>query len=78
MNVIGERLTVLTSPDPTITGRTGRVLLETANTLLLESGGRMARVAKSGTAFMMLGTGAVLTGEDIAGRLQDRLGRKKQ
>ncbi len=77
MNVIGEKLTVLTSPDPTMTGRTGRVILETANTLLLESGGRTTRVAKSGAAFMLLGSGTVLTGSDIAGRLQDRLGRQK-
>jgi len=76
MNVIGERLTVLTSPDPTKTGKTGRVVLETERTLLLETGKRTIRVEKSGSAFMLMSSGKVLTGADITGRLQDRLGRR--
>jgi RNase P/RNase MRP subunit p29 len=77
MNVIGEQLKVLSSADPTKTGRSGRVLLETSNTLLLDSGGRSIRVEKAGSAFMLLESGMVLTGSDIAGRLQDRLGRQR-
>jgi RNase P/RNase MRP subunit p29 len=77
MNVIGEKLTVLTSHDPTMEGRTGRVLLETSKTLLLESGAGAVRVEKEGSAFMLVSTGTVVTGSDIAGRLQDRLGRRK-
>lgn len=76
MNVIGERLTVLTSPDPTKTGRTGRVVLETANTIVIDSGGRSLRVEKAGTAFLLLDSRKVLTGSDIAGRLEDRWGRR--
>ncbi len=78
MNVIGERLTVLTSPDPTKTGITGRVMMETLNTLLLDTSGRTLRVEKAGSAFMLLSTGKVLTGVDLAGRLQDRLGRRRR
>ncbi len=78
MNVIGERLTVLTSPDPTKTGITGRVMMETLNTLLLDASGRTLRVEKAGSAFMLLSTGHVLTGVDLAGRLQDRLGRRRR
>lgn len=77
MNVIGEMLTVLTSPDPTKMGRTGRVVLETANTLLIDSGGRTIRVEKSGSAFLLIGSGKIVTGPDIAGRPQDRLGRQR-
>ena len=76
MNVIGERLTVLTSPDPTKTGLTGRVVMETLNTLTLDTSGRTLRVEKQGSAFMLLNSGIVLTGMDLAGRLQDRLGRR--
>ena len=76
MNLIGKRLTVLTSPDPTKTGRTGLVLLETAKTLLVESGRRVIRVEKEGSAFMLTSSGEVVTGSDVAGRLQDRLGRR--
>lgn len=77
MNVIGERVTVLTSPDPTKTGVTGRVVLDTANTLLIDSGVRTLRVEKSGSAFLLLDSGKVVTGPDIAGRLQDRWGRSR-
>jgi RNase P/RNase MRP subunit p29 len=77
MNVIGERLTVLTSPDPTMTGRSGRVVLETMNTLLIESAGRTLRTEKSGSAFLLLDSGRVITGLDLAGRPQDRLGRTR-
>jgi len=75
VNVIGEMLTVLTSSDPTMTGRSGRVLLDTANTLLLDEGGRFLRVEKAGASFMIVVSGKIITGSDIAGRLQDRIGR---
>ncbi len=78
MNVIGARLTVLTSHDPTKTGVTGRVLVETLNTLLLDSSGRTLRIEKNGSAFMLVGSGRILTGTDLAGRLQDRLGRQRR
>ena len=78
MNVIGHRLTVLTSPDPTKTGVTGMVTLETLNTLLLDTGRRSLRIEKAGSAFMLLDSGKVLTGIDLSGRLQDRLGRMKR
>ena len=76
MSLIGERLTVLTSRDPTKAGRGGLVLLETAKTLVLESGSKTIRVEKEGAAFRVERTGTVLTGLDISGRLQDRLGRR--
>jgi RNase P/RNase MRP subunit p29 len=76
VNVMGEKLTILTSSDPTKSGRSGRVLLDTANTLLLDEGGRTFRVEKAGAAFLIMGSGKVVTGSDIAGRLQDRIGRR--
>jgi len=76
VNVISEKLTVLASSDPTKSGRSGRVLLDTANTLLLDEGGRTLRVEKAGAAFLIIGSGKIVTGSDIAGRLQDRVGRR--
>ncbi len=76
MNVIGEKVAVLTSTDPTKAGMTGLVLLETAKTLLVDSGGQTIRIEKAGAAFKLLGSGRVLTGSDLAGRLQDRLGKR--
>ena len=77
MNVVGEIVTILTSKDPSKTGRSGTVLLDTANTLLLDEGGRAVRVEKAGAAFMIKGSGRVLAGSDISGRLQDRIGRRR-
>ena len=75
MSVIGERVTVLSSTDGTKVGRTGKVLLDTEKTLLIDSAGRRIRVEKSGAAFLLLDSGRVLTGSDIHGRLEDRIGR---
>jgi len=77
VNVIGERLRVLTSPVQTFIGRSGLVLLDTANTLLIDDGGRTIRVPKVGSAFLLLGSGKVVTGADIAGKLPERMGRRK-
>ena len=77
MSVIGERVRVLTSSDPTKVGRSGRVLLDTAKTLVIDSSGRAIRVEKSGAAFVLVDSGKVLTGSDISGRLEDRWGRRK-
>jgi len=76
VNVVTETLTVLTSKDPTKAGRSGRVLIDTANTLLLDEGGRAIRVEKAGAAFMIMSSEKIVTGADISGRLQDRIGRK--
>ncbi|MDA4120497.1 MAG: ribonuclease P protein subunit [Thaumarchaeota archaeon] len=77
MNVIGERLTVLTSSDPTKAGINGQVVLETAQTLLLDTGTRVIRVEKSRSAFLLNRSKKVVTGSDIEGRLQDRWGRRR-
>jgi RNase P/RNase MRP subunit p29 len=78
MNVIGEKVKVLTSSDPTKTGKSGRIVLETAKTLLIDCQGRTVTIEKRGTAFQLLGSGTVLTGSDIEGRLQDRWGKVRQ
>jgi len=74
MNVIGERLTILSSMDPSKVGRTGIVLLDTARTLVLDSNGAIMRVEKDGSVFRVSGSSMVITGADITGRLEDRWG----
>ena len=77
MNVIGEMLTVLTSVDPTKVGINGLVVLETAKTLILDTGTGVVRVEKSRSAFLLSRSKKVVTGSDIEGRLQDRWGRRR-
>ncbi|MBI3841241.1 MAG: ribonuclease P protein subunit [Thaumarchaeota archaeon] len=77
MNVLGETLTVIDSTDPTKKGITGKVLLESAKTLLMDAKGRTLRVEKAGTMFQVAGSSEVVSGSEIMGRLQDRWGRSK-
>ena len=73
MNVIGEKVTVIASPDPTMMGREGTVLMDTAKTLLLETVNGIVRVEKGSSTFR-LRSGREVPGEDLVGRLQDRIG----
>ncbi len=77
MNVVTRTLTVVSSPDPGKVGRKGTVLVESCNMLTLESEGRVSMVEKKGAAFQVSGSGEVVTGADIAGRLEDRLGKRR-
>jgi RNase P/RNase MRP subunit p29 len=78
VNLIGARVKVVGSDDPSKRGLTGKVALETANTLLLDSGSRTLRVEKSGLVFQVLSTGTIISGEDIEGRLEDRWGGRRR
>jgi len=78
MNLIGARVKVLGSNDPSKKGLTGMVALETANTLMLDSGSRILRVEKLGLVIREFSTGKILTGADIAGRLEDRWGGRRR
>jgi RNase P/RNase MRP subunit p29 len=77
MNVVGQTVTVVASPDQTKVGRTGVVVLESAKTLVLSHGGKAFRVEKARTAFKVKDTQQVILGSDIAGRLEDRWSRTK-
>jgi len=74
MNVIGEKLCVVESTDPSKVGITGVVLLDTAKTLVVESEGRAVRVEKAGCVFSMAGSKRIIYGSDVLGRLEDRWG----
>ncbi len=77
MNIIGEQATILKAADPSKNGRKGQVVLETANTVLLSSGTRRFTVEKKGTVFLLDGTARPVIGDDLKGRLEDRLRSKK-
>lgn len=78
MNVIGERLSVVESTDPSKVGIEGVVLLDTAKTLVLESEGRTLRVEKAGCTFLMAGWSRVVPGSNILGRFEDRCGGRSK
>ncbi len=73
MSVIGHSVSVVNASDPTIVGRSGDVVLETANTLLLSKNGRSFRIQKKGTVLALADSNQVVAGKDVLGRLEDRL-----
>jgi RNase P/RNase MRP subunit p29 len=78
VNVMGEEVRLVDATDPGKKGIAGRVVLETANTLLIDSGSKSLIVEKSGSVFLIISSGTVVTGADIAGRLEDRWGGRSR
>ena len=78
MNVIGERLAILSSTDPSKEGRSGIVMLDTARTLVLNSDGRTLRVEKKGNVFQLCDSKKVVAEAELAGRLEDRWGLRSK
>lgn len=77
MNVLTKELVVLSARDPTKVGLRGIVAMDTFNMLTLDVGGRLVAVEKKGSAFQLQEGRMVITGSDIMGRLEDRLGRPR-
>ncbi len=78
MNIVGELVTLVDAADPGNRGRKGRIVLETAKTLRLDAGDRTFTVEKKGTVMLVSRTKKLVSGEDVAGRLEDRLRAKKR
>lgn len=77
MNIIGERVRIIDSSDPKHIGIEGTVLLETANTFIIEKSNKKIRVQKRGSVFEIIKTGLRVSGVELRGRLEDRIGRIK-
>jgi len=77
MSIIGEEIAIIDSRDPTKTGRKGEVVFETSNTLELDTGTKTIRVEKAGTVFQVSKSKRVLDGNELVGRLEDRLRLKR-
>jgi RNase P/RNase MRP subunit p29 len=71
--IVGERVKVLTTSDHTQLSVRGRVVLEFANTIVIENEGRMRRIPKNGTVLQLEGGREVVRGDELSGRLEDRL-----
>ena len=78
MNLIGRRLKILSATDPSQVGLSGEVVLETSKTLLLESDGSHLTAQKRGIVIQLVGTREVVRGDEILGRLEDRIARKSE
>jgi RNase P/RNase MRP subunit p29 len=73
MSIVGTRAVIVDSKDKTKLGRKGEIVLETANTLLLKTADRTITVEKAGTVLQLESDDEPLLGDDILGRLEDRI-----
>lgn len=71
--IIGEDVRVAAARNTVLLGLKGRVVLETMNTITISTDTRRKLVLpKSGSALELKG-GTIVLGDDLAGRLEDRL-----
>lgn len=73
MSVVGTSVTVMGSSDASQIGRRGVIVLETARTLQVSTKEGVITIQKAGTSLTVEGGEEPMTGDDLAGRLEDRL-----
>ena len=72
---IGRSMTITSSTDPTLTGRTGIVVDETRNTVALLEGDQQLVLNKASITFTVDGSDAVIQGAMVGQRPEDRIHR---
>ena len=72
---IGRSMTITSSTDPTLTGRTGIVVDETRNTVALLEGDQQLVLNKASITFTVGGSDAVIQGAMVGQRPEDRIHR---
>jgi RNase P/RNase MRP subunit p29 len=71
--IIGEDVRVVAARGAPLVGLRGKVVLETMHTLTIRTGGkRKVILPKTGSALELSG-GTILIGDDLEGRLEDRI-----
>jgi|GEM_PF-492066 len=72
--IIGEDVRVAAARDAVLLGLKGKVVLETMHTLTIRTdGNRKVILPKKGSA-LQLSAGTIVIGDDLEGRLEDRIG----
>jgi RNase P/RNase MRP subunit p29 len=71
--IIGEDVRVAAARDAVLLGLRGKVVMETMHTLTIKTDAkRKVVLPKTGSA-LELSTGTILIGDDLEGRLEDRI-----
>ena len=70
--IIGEDVRVAAARDSVLLGVRGKVVLETMHTLTIKTDSRKVVLPKAGSA-LELSSGTLVLGEDLEGRLEDRI-----
>lgn len=75
IDLIGQRVAVLQCSDKGIVGAKGIFALETMKTITIVWGTSKRTVPKVGTVLQLQESGRVIIGDELSGRLEDRLAR---
>lgn len=73
---IGSMMNIVESNDPTLIGRTGLVLDETKNTLVMLEKDSQIRIGKASIKFTLDNSDVVIQGALVGQRPEDRTNRK--
>jgi len=75
MPVIGKEVAIVQCSNATMVGLRGTVALESMHMITVVSGSRKLEIAKKGTVLKLQDSGKVVIGDEMAGRVEDRLSR---
>ena len=75
IGLLGKEILILKCSSPAVVGLKGTLMLESMHMLTMSSGSRTLTMPKKGTVFQLAETGRVVIGEELEGRLTDRLAR---
>ena len=78
IDLIGQRVSIAGSSDPTLIGVRGTVMLETMKMLCLSTPGGLVRFQKRGSVVRIVDSDELLACDSVAGRPEDRLLRGKR
>jgi len=75
IDLIGKKVAIVQCSDQSKVGLRGVFALETMKTISIQSEGATRVIPKVGTVFQLQESGRVVVGNEMVGRLEDRLAR---
>ncbi len=75
IDLIGQRIAVLQCSDPGLIGKKGTFAIESMKTITIVSGSSKLMLPKVGTVLQLQDGGRIIVGDELVGRLEDRLAR---
>jgi len=75
IGLLGKQVAVVQCTDPAMMGLRGTVALESMHMITIVSQTRKVRVAKTGTVLQLQENGKLVMGEEMNGRIEDRLAK---
>jgi len=75
MRLLGMDVAVVQSSNPLMVGFRGTVALESMRMITIVSRSKKVTVPKTGTVLQLLEKGKVVVGDEMIGRIEDRLSR---